>query len=156
MEFIQDSLFGKMCPELSPATKEPTSRPSSKPSAGSKTPMLQYLCLKETDGFLPDVSWEMLTALPGVSWMPLLTACPSDARESTLSQILDLNAPEKYNLSAKACLGILRRARKRQKELPPMLKEALMEAILITGMTMEEIDASTMPDAVGSSDGEDL
>lgn len=145
MEFIQDSLFGKMYPELSPATKAPTSRPSSKPSAGSKTPMLQYLCLKETDGFLPDVSWEILTALPGVSSTLNITESPSDARESTLSQILDLSAPEKYNLSAKACLGILRRARKRQKELPPMLKEALMEAILITGMTMEEIDAGTMP-----------
>lgn len=118
--------------------------------------MLQYLCLKETDGFLPDVSWGMVTALPGVSSMLNITESPSDVRESTLSQILDLNAPEKYNLSAKACLGILRRARKRQKELPPMLKEALLEAILITGMTMEEIDAGTMPDAVGSSDGEGL
>ena len=76
--------------------------------------------------------------------------------ETTLSEILDLDVPPKYNLSPKACIGILRRARKRGKDLPPMLKEALMEAILITGMTMEEIDASTMPDAVGSSDGEDL
>ena len=156
MEYIQDSLFGKMFPEPSPATREPTSRPSSKPSAGSKTPMLQYLCLKGTDGSLLGASWETVTALPGVSSTLNITEFPSDARESTLSQILDLNAPEKYNLSAKACLGILRRARKRQKELPPMLKEALLETILITGMTMEEIDASTMPDAVGSPDGEDL
>lgn len=57
--------------------------------------------------------------------------CPSVARESTLSQILEVNAPEKYYLSAKACAGILRRAEKRGKELPPMLKEALEEVIAL-------------------------
>jgi len=54
---------------------------------------------------------------------------PSDARESTLSQILDLNAPEKYSLSPRACAGILRRAEKRGKTLPDMLKDALMEVV---------------------------
>ncbi len=34
-------------------------------------------------------------------------------------------AAQKYYLSAKACLGILRRAQKRGKELPPLLKGAL-------------------------------
>ncbi len=36
---------------------------------------------------------------------------------------------EKYYLSAKACEGILRRAERRGKELPPMLKEALEQQI---------------------------
>ena len=54
---------------------------------------------------------------------------PSEGRESTLSQILDLNVPEKYSLSPKACSGILRRAEMRGKELPSMLKEALIEVI---------------------------
>ena len=53
--------------------------------------------------------------------------------ESTLSQILIANAPEKYSLSRKACLGILRRAEKRGKELPDMLREALMEVVLSGG-----------------------
>jgi DNA (cytosine-5)-methyltransferase 1 len=38
---------------------------------------------------------------------------------------LEEQAPEKYCLSRKACEGILRRAAKRGKALPPMLKEAL-------------------------------
>lgn len=49
----------------------------------------------------------------------------SDAGASFLSQILEENAPEKYSLSPKACLGILRRAERRGKDLPPMLKTAL-------------------------------
>ena len=50
---------------------------------------------------------------------------PSVAVESSLSQILEDNPHPKYYLSAKACRGILRRAERRGKELPPMLKEAL-------------------------------
>ncbi|MFR8687511.1 MAG: hypothetical protein ACLVFY_14745 [Bacteroides fragilis] len=42
-----------------------------------------------------------------------------------MSQILIANAPEKYCLSPKACRGILQRASKRGKELPPLLKAAL-------------------------------
>lgn len=44
---------------------------------------------------------------------------------SILSQILMADAPEKYYLSQKACLGILRRASARGKELPELLKIAL-------------------------------
>ena len=54
---------------------------------------------------------------------------PNVEEESTLSQILEVNAPEKYYLSAKACEGILRRAERRGKQLPPMLKEALEQMI---------------------------
>ena len=47
--------------------------------------------------------------------------------ESSLSAILERaeNVPDKYFLSAKACLGILRRAEARKKILPQRLKEAL-------------------------------
>lgn len=54
---------------------------------------------------------------------------PSVAAESTLSQILQVDAPEKYYLSARACQGILNRAERRGKELPKMLKDALEEAV---------------------------
>jgi hypothetical protein len=50
---------------------------------------------------------------------------PSAENASTLSQILQVNVPEKYYLSPKACLGILRRASARGKELPILLKKAL-------------------------------
>jgi hypothetical protein len=43
-----------------------------------------------------------------------------------LSDVLETGAlPEKYSLSPRACSGILRRAERRGKELPPMLKKAL-------------------------------
>ncbi len=44
----------------------------------------------------------------------------------SLSQILQDAPPRKYYLSKTACLGILRRAGERGKELPPQLKAALM------------------------------
>ena len=70
--------------------------------------------------------WQAMDGvLPGASMTLNTGECPNDERESTLSQILQPNAPEKYYLSAKACAGILRRAERRGKELPPMLKEAL-------------------------------
>ena len=54
---------------------------------------------------------------------------PSVGAESTLSQILEVSVPEKYYLSARACEGILRRASKRGKELPEMLRIALEQQI---------------------------
>jgi hypothetical protein len=35
------------------------------------------------------------------------------------------DVPQRYSLSPKACAGILRRAKKRGKSLPPMLEQAL-------------------------------
>ena len=48
---------------------------------------------------------------------------------SRLSQILEALAHPRFYLSAKACIGIINRAEKRQKQLPEILKEALMEQI---------------------------
>ena len=44
----------------------------------------------------------------------------------SVSQILQDEVPSKYYLSRTACLGILRRAEVRGKELPPQLREALL------------------------------
>lgn len=57
--------------------------------------------------------------------------CPNVVKESTLWQILQTDAPEKYFLSAKACSGILRRAERRGKALPTILREALEEAVAL-------------------------
>lgn len=46
-----------------------------------------------------------------------------------LSEILESDADPKYNLSPKACRGILARADKRGKALPPILREALENQI---------------------------
>ena len=80
-------------------------------------------------GETPGASWETVTRLPGACWTPNTGACPKDAKESSLSQILEDDAPEKYSLSARACLGILKRAEKRGKKIPAMLWEALVETV---------------------------
>lgn len=54
---------------------------------------------------------------------------PNVEKESTLSQILEMDVPDKYFLSARACWGILSRAEKREKEVPTILKIALLERI---------------------------
>lgn len=56
-------------------------------------------------------------------------AAPSEENASHLSQILEETSPAKYCLSEKACRGIINRASKRGKELPPILKEALENQI---------------------------
>ena len=66
---------------------------------------------------------------------------PSAAAESRLSQILEASAHPKYYLSEKACLGIVRRAERRGKELPPMLKAAL----LLQGRISESIANPILP-----------
>ncbi len=50
----------------------------------------------------------------------------NDGDVCSLSDILETgDVPQRYYLTARACQGILRRAEKRGKELPPMLKAAL-------------------------------
>lgn len=51
---------------------------------------------------------------------------PNAAVESRLSQILEEIPHGKYRLSGKACQGILRRAERRGKALPGILKEVLL------------------------------
>lgn len=50
---------------------------------------------------------------------------PSVAVASHLSQILEAQPHPKYYLTERACQGVLRRAERRGKELPPILKKAL-------------------------------
>ena len=64
------------------------------------------------------LAWRVMELNTGVS--------PSAAKESSLSQILQDDPPRKYYLSKTACLGILRRAEARGKELPPQLRDALI------------------------------
>ena len=55
--------------------------------------------------------------------------CLNGVGESSLSRVLETGElPQKFYLSPKACQGILRRATKRGKALPPMLEQALRQA----------------------------
>ena len=71
-------------------------------------------------------------ALLGEFSMHSFTESPKDAVESHLSQILEATPHPKYSLSAKACMGILNRANRRGKKLPPMLQEALEQMIEVS------------------------
>ncbi len=116
---------GRMSPELSPPQTERTSgRCLRKPAELLTVPYL-YLDLREGYGSLLGPYWEINSHLLG--GYTTLNTGPSrkGAKESILSQILEDTPHPKYYLSKTACLGILRRAKKRGKELPPVLKQAL-------------------------------
>lgn len=123
MENIRDSQCGKMSQEHSPQMAEKTSDVSSKNSVRLKTQIYLFLNLK--NGQRQEKLWEKISLLPTEHSMLNTGIFPNEERESTLSQILMADVPQKYYLSQKACLGILRRASVRGKELPPVLKAAL-------------------------------
>lgn len=107
------------------SNKGKDSNPFSKRSSVSPNRMPRCLCLKRHDGPTPTFTWETDGALRTALSMRNTGEFPSEDAASTLSQILQVKVPEKYYLSQKACLGILRRASARGKELPAVLKAAL-------------------------------
>lgn len=133
------SQFGKMFPEhfrvQEEDTQEQTSKPSSRSSSASSKQMLpMFLYLRKEDGPSPAVSWdtEMTDALfpsLGDYMTHSFGESPKEENASHLSQILEDCPHPKYSLSEKACRGILRRAEKRGKELPEVLREALENQI---------------------------
>ena len=89
----------------------------------------QFQCLIAEDGQQP--GWLEAAEVPrlGEQWTLNIGEYPSEERESTLYTILQEETPDKYFLSAKACWGILRRAQEKEKEIPTVLKIALLERI---------------------------
>ena len=66
---------------------------------------------------------------PTECWTLSISDWPSDGSVCSLSDVLETgDVPQRFYLSAKACLGILRRAEKRGKALHPMLEAALRSA----------------------------
>ena len=63
--------------------------------------------------------------LHGECWTHDGSESPNVAVASSLSQILQDNVPERFTLSPKACAGILARAHRRGRTLPPELEQAL-------------------------------
>ena len=134
--------FGRTLSEHSAATEEKTSQPCWKKLRVSQNQDLLYLdCRKSGNG----QKQEPLTVMGGLLLGELTTLKtgekPSEtavqemlsvwgphsvAEESRLSQILEVNPLPKYNLTAKACLGILRRAERRGKDLTKLLKQVLL------------------------------
>lgn len=147
-----DTLCGKTSQEHSVPTADGTSKRSSNRSVPSVKKEFQFLDLRTGYGNLLGAYWETATVLPGGHSTHNTSESLKDAVECSLSQVLQMNAPEKYSLSPKACRGILRRAEKRGKELPNMLREALTEVVLSVGA---EIDDDVTEDEAEDFDNEE-
>lgn len=80
-------------------------------------------------GAKPEQSPETDGLWLGDSSMLNIGESPREESVSLLSQILEVNVPQKYFLSARACQGILTRASRRGKKLPDLLQMALLEMI---------------------------
>jgi hypothetical protein len=121
----QQLSFGKMFQESSP--------PKTTPSEISWPEWLEQMPhsyrQKNAEGDGQTRVWLMDPGEPqlGVSSTLNISDSPNDAVVCSLSHVLipAEQIPSKYFLSRKACAGILRRAAKRGKELPPRLKAAL-------------------------------
>ncbi len=121
---IQLSLFGRMYPVLFHQPTEQILEPCLKKS---QKPVFQ--CLQVANGQPQEwLEGQQLTQL-GECLTPNFGEYPNVERESTLSEILEDNVPGKYSLSPKACLGILRRAKNKNRKLPDNLRIALEQKI---------------------------
>ena len=126
--FGQDLWYGKMFP--APLVQERQRAKTSesfwrRSSALSAVPFMSLDLTPGHGNLLGESYWELISPWLGGAWMLNTGVSPNDARESSLSQILQDAPPIKYYLSPKACLGILRRASERGKALPPKLERAL-------------------------------
>nr|WP_300820852.1 DNA cytosine methyltransferase [uncultured Oscillibacter sp.] len=84
-----------------------------------------FLDLRSGAGNILGPYWEIDPPWLGCGGTLNTSECPKDAVESSLSAILQDSVPSKYYLTRKACLGILRRAEEREKDLPEQLELAL-------------------------------
>ena len=128
--FAPDGCAGKTYPARS-AQETPRGRISASSwRRSSELKAIPFMSLDLTPGhgnLLGESYWEMTSPLLGGSLMLNTGPAPLSAEDVfSLSQILQDDPLRKYYLSRTACLGILRRARERGKELPPQLKTALM------------------------------
>ena len=117
-----------MCKEPSPAEpqKERISGSSSRRSSELKSVVFQSLDLTPGAGnLLGEFYWELISPWRGDALTLNTGVSPREEKESSLPQILQDDPPDKYYLTRKACLGILRRAFERGKELPRKLNQAL-------------------------------
>lgn len=130
MDCIQLSLFGKTCQERSVPTAAKTSGPCWKNLPAWNNQTLQFLDLRGgADGAKPEQSPETDGLWHGDSSMLNTGEYPREENVSLLSQILEVNVPQKYYLSARACHRILTRASRRGKPLPDILRQALLDTI---------------------------
>ena len=126
--FDPECCAGKTFREPSPAESGKARTSGSSWKKRSELVYQEFMFLKITLGdgdILGQPYWEILSPYVGESSTLNTGVCPRVVRGSSLWQILEPHPQRKYFLSRKACLGILRRARKRGKVLPAPLHLAL-------------------------------
>ena len=126
--FDPASCAGKTFREPSPAENGKARTSGSSWKKRSELVYQEFMFLKITLGdgdILGQPYWEILSPYVGESSTLNTGVSPRAERGSSLWQILEPHPHRKYFLSRKACLGILRRARKRGKVLPAPLHLAL-------------------------------
>ena len=126
--FGQDLWYGKMFPAplVQERQRAKTSESFWRRSSALNAIPFQSLDLTPGAGnLLGEFYWELTSPWRGGASTLNTGVSPRGAKESSLSQILQADPPLKYYLSPKACLGILRRAFERGKELPQKLEGAL-------------------------------
>lgn len=126
--FGQDLWYGKMFPAPLVQERQRAKTSESFWRRSSALTAIPFQSLDLTPGagnLLGEFYWELISPWRGGASTLNTGVSPRDAKESSLSQILQADPPLKYYLSPKACLGILRRAFERGKELPPKLEGAL-------------------------------
>ena len=126
--FGQDLWHGRTCPAPLVQERQRAKNSESFWRRSSALTAIPFQCLDLTPGagnLLGEFYWELISPWRGGASTLNTGVSPKDAKESSLSQILQADPPLKYYLSPKACLGILRRAFERGKELPKKLERAL-------------------------------
>jgi len=128
VDLLPQSHSGKTCPESSTRKTMP-SDVSWRELLDRTFPLrpVQRATNGRAQVWLPDQNAAQL----GECWTLNFSECPNAAEESTLSQVIvtESSSLNKYFLSAQACAGILKRAKRRGKALPAELKEALLMTI---------------------------
>ena len=95
----------------------------------SKTSLVFYPAIEEPTSLSSFKGWSNSgMASPGGCLTLSISEWPSAAVVCSLSEVLETDVAPKYFLSAKACSGILRRAKRRGKALPEVLQQALTQA----------------------------
>lgn len=144
MEYIQLTLFGKTSQELSAQTRGGIFGEFSKRSQRAK-----FQCLNLENG--QEAEWCDYSTVKSLGELstPNIGESPNVENVSILSSVLEAEVPEKYYLTPKACQGILRRAQKRGKILPTLLKAAL-EAQADGKLLVTKIEGNQEVQSVGA------
>jgi len=148
---------GRMSPARSAAESRSTRTSGSFSRRSLELKAIPFMSLDLTPGagnLLGEFYWELISPWHGGS--SILNTGPAPLKEEdvySLSQILQAAPPRRYYLSRTACLGILRRARERGKELPAQLKTALEAQ---AGISQQDESLEKLPTAFAANQRDEV